>query len=161
MMSDHEHPSTSGDKVVRVERVIHADAESIFALLADPNRHQDFDGSGTVRAARSDAPERLTLGSRFGMNMRLGVPYRMTNEVVEFDEGRLIGWRHVGGHVWRYRLEPVDGETGPATRVVEEFDWSTNRAPLMLKVMRAIPKNERAMRATLERLAALVEPAGA
>jgi uncharacterized protein YndB with AHSA1/START domain len=164
-MSDTEPPSETGsaagaDKVVRVERVIAASPEAIFAVLADPNRHQDFDGSGTVRAARSDAPERLTLGSRFGMNMRLGVPYRTTNEVVEFDEGRLIGWRHVGGHVWRYRLEAVEGAEPPATLVVEEFDWSTNRAPLMLKVMKAIPKNEKAMRATLERLASLVEPAG-
>jgi hypothetical protein len=62
--------------------------------------------------------------------------------------------------VWRYRLEAVEGAEPPATLVVEEFDWSTNRAPLMLKVMKAIPKNEKAMRATLERLASLVEPAG-
>jgi uncharacterized protein YndB with AHSA1/START domain len=136
------------DKVVRVSRVIPAEPQAIFDLLADPRRHADIDGSGSVKAARVNAPERLTLGSRFGMDMRLGVPYRITNEVVEFDEGRLIGWRHFGGHVWRYRLEPTEG----GTLVTEEFDWSTNKAPLMLKLMKAQERNRVAMEATLQRL---------
>jgi uncharacterized protein YndB with AHSA1/START domain len=142
-MSDH--------KIVRVSRVIPAEAQAIFDVLADPHRHADFDGSGTVKAARVNAPERLTLGSRFGMDMRLGVPYRITNEVVEFDEGCLIGWRHFGGHVWRYRLEPTEG----GTLVTEEFDWNTNKSPLMLKVMKAPQRNKVAMEATLARLEAM------
>jgi uncharacterized protein YndB with AHSA1/START domain len=100
------------EKVVRVERTIAAPAEVIFEILADPSQHSVIDGSGSVKGARGDAPARLALGTRFGMDMRIGLPYRMTNEVVEFEEGRLIGWRHVGGHVWRYRLEPADEEPG-------------------------------------------------
>lgn len=138
----------SDNKIVRVSRVVPAEAQAIFDVLADPRRHCEFDGSGTVKAARVSAPERLTLGSRFGMNMRLGVPYRITNEVVEFDEARLIGWRHFGGHVWRYRLEPTEG----GTLVTEEFDWSTNKSPLVLKAMKAPQRNKVAMEATLERL---------
>lgn len=135
-------------KIVRVTRVIPAEAQAIFDVLADPRRHCEFDGSGTVKAARVNAPDRLTLGSKFGMDMRIGVPYRITNEVVEFDEARLIGWRHFGGHVWRYRLEPTEG----GTLVTEEFDWNTNKSPLMLKVMKAPQRNKVAMEATLQRL---------
>lgn len=29
----------------------------------------------------------------------------------EFDEDRLIAWRHFAGHRWRYELEPVDRAT--------------------------------------------------
>ena len=40
------------DDTVSVERVIPAPAEKIFDLLADPARHRDIDGSGTVRDAK-------------------------------------------------------------------------------------------------------------
>ena len=92
----------------------------------------------------------LTLGARFGMDMRLGpIPYRMNNTVVEFEEARLIGWRHFGGHVWRYLLTPVDG----GTMVTEQFDYSHNRANWLLRAMNAISNNEVAMRKTLLNLA--------
>jgi hypothetical protein len=138
----------SDEKIVKVSRVIPAEPQAIFDLLADPRRHADIDGSGSVKAARMNAPERLTLGSKFGMDMRLGVPYRITNEVVEFDEATLIGWRHFGGHIWRYRLEAVEG----GTLVTEEFDWSTNKSPLLLKAIKAPQRNKVAMEATLERM---------
>lgn len=140
----HDH-----GKVVSRSTVVPASADKIFDLLADARRHREFDGSGTVREAFVDAPERLALGSKFGMKMRIVVPYSMTNTVVEFEEGRRIAWRHLGGHVWRYVLEPVEG----GTRVTEEFDWSTNRAPLMLKVMNAQKNNATAIDKTLTRLA--------
>ena len=114
--------------VVSVERVINAPPEVIFALLADPSRHQDFDGSGTVRDAKSGS-ERLALGSTFGMSMKMGIPYSMVNEVIDFEENRRIAWQtrgggaigsKVGGRIWRYELEPVDG----GTRVRESWDVS-------------------------------------
>jgi hypothetical protein len=138
-------------KVVSRSTVVPASADKIFDVLADARRHREFDGSGSVRDAFVNAPERLSLGAKFGMKMRIVVPYSMTNTVVEFEEGRRIGWRHVGGHVWRYILEPVDG----GTKVTEEFDWSTNRAPLMLKVMNAQKNNAVAIDKTLGRLAAM------
>jgi uncharacterized protein YndB with AHSA1/START domain len=127
-----------------------APAEAIFELLSDPSAHQLFDGSGSVRGASTTTPERLTLGSKFGMRMRIGVPYRITNEVVEFDEPRLIAWRHLGGHVWRYVLEPSDG----GTTVTEEFDWRPARSALALRAMRAPTRNRESIEATLDRLAA-------
>lgn len=136
-------------KVVSRTREIKAPAQTIFDLLADPRRHHEIDGSGSVQAAQMNAPDRLSLGAKFGMNMKIGLPYRITNTVVEFDEGRQIGWRHFGGHVWRYILEPT--ETG--TKVTEQFDWTNNRSPLMLKVMNAIENNAKSMEKTLENLA--------
>ena len=136
------------DKVVSRETVVPSPPGAIFDLLADPRRHCEIDGSGSVRQSEIDAPERLSLGARFGMKMRIVVPYRITNEVVEFEEGRRIAWRHFGGHVWRYILEPVAG----GTKVTEQFDWTNNRSPLMLRVMRAQENNAKSIERTLENL---------
>lgn len=136
------------DKVVARSTVVPAPPGEIFEILADPRRHGEIDGSGSVRDAFIDAPERLFLGAQFGMRMKIVVPYSMKNTVVEFEENRRIAWRHLGGHVWRYVLEPVEG----GTRVTEEFDWSTNRAPLMLAVMRAKQNNATAIEKTLGNL---------
>jgi len=141
------------DVVISRSRVIAAPADKIFDLLADPAAHARFDGSGTVRAARGN-PGRLSLGARFGMDMRHGVPYRVTNEVVEFEEGRRIAWRHAGGHIWRYELEPV-GE-GAETRVTETFDGRPSKSALALKVTGVERKHPKAIEATLERLDRLV-----
>ncbi len=143
----------SSPRVVSVERRIDAPPEAIFDLLADPAAHSRFDGSGTVVEARGENPDRLHLGARFGMNMRFGVPYRISNEVVEFEENRLIAWRHFGHHVWRYRLEPVDG----GTLVTESFDWSVARFPPLYEWVGYPAKHEVNIAATLERLAELVE----
>jgi hypothetical protein len=97
---------------VSVDRVIAAPPEKIFELLADPASHQKIDGSGTVREAKGDGPTRLSLGSTFGMSMKIGLPYSMVSTVVEFDENRCIAWqskppssfgaRFGGGRIWRY-----------------------------------------------------------
>jgi uncharacterized protein YndB with AHSA1/START domain len=141
-------PHDSSAEVVFAERVIAAAPQQVFDLLADPRMHKVFDGSGTVRDPHGKYAARLTLGAKFGMNMRIVLPYRMTNTVVEFEEGRRIGWRHVGGHVWRYVLTPE----GNGTRLREEFDYSTNRARPMLKVMNAIERNEQAILTTLDNI---------
>ena len=141
------------ERVVSVSRVIKASPEAIFDVLADPARHGEIDGSGMVQNVRGES-KRLELGSTFGMDMKLGpLPYRISNKVVEFDEGRLIAWAHFGGHRWRYELEPVDG----GTKVTESFDWSTARIPKAIELM-GYPKQHPAnMEATLERLATLLE----
>lgn len=139
------------NRVERVSKVVAATPEQVFELLADPSKHSTFDGSGSVRASADVAPERLTLGSKFGMKMKIGLPYRITNEVVEFDEPHLIAWRHFGGHIWRYRLEAVEG----GTLVTEEFDWRHAKFPPMLQVTKAPARNRAAMEATLERLSTL------
>lgn len=135
-------------EIVSVDQIVHASPEAIFDLLADPRQHPVFDGSGTVRKTQGVTPHRLSLGAKFGMDMKLGIPYKITNEVVEFAEGKQIAWRHFGGHVWRYILEPVDG----GTKVTEQFDYANSRSKLFLKVTGAIAKNEKAMNNTLKNL---------
>lgn len=131
-------------------RIVSAPAAAVFDLLADPSNHPLIDGSGTVKGTRSEAPMRLTLGTTFGMKMKLGVPYPIENTVVEFEENRLIAWRHMGGHRWRYELEPVDD----GTKVTETFDWSTSKAPFALELARAPQRNTKSIEKTLDRLAA-------
>jgi uncharacterized protein YndB with AHSA1/START domain len=149
----------SGD-VVSVERVIPAPASAIFELLAHPDRHRDIDGSGTVRDPRG-ASERLQLGSRFGMSMVMGLPYAMESTVIEFEEDRRLAWqtrgptiigRLVGGRIWRYELEPVDG----GTLVRESWDISQESPltkPMVKRGAKATAKN---MAATLERIEQLL-----
>jgi len=142
----------SSSRTVSVSRVISADPAAIFAVLADASKHPLIDGSGSVQSARDAEPEPLRLGTRFGMEMKIVVPYRITNEVVEFEQDRLIAWRHFGGHRWRYELEPVDG----GTEVTETFDWSTARIPQAIELAGYPRKHPPAMERTLARLDALV-----
>lgn len=137
--------------------IIEATPEAIFEVLADPRRHGDFDGSDTVKSARSKAPKRLSLGSRFAMNMRLGVPYLISNKVVEFEENRLLTWQHFGRHRWRYELEPIEGAEPPATRVTETFDWSTALRPGFIEKVGYPKTHAKNIAATLSRLKALLE----
>ena len=69
--------------------------DKIFDLLADPARHRDIDGSGTVRDSK-DSPQRLSLGATFGMSMKVDVSYSMSNTVIEFEENRRIAWQTRG-----------------------------------------------------------------
>jgi hypothetical protein len=140
------------DRRISATRVVHTDPQPIFDLLADPVRHRDFDGSGTVREARQGGPARLSLGARFGMSMKFGAPYKITNTVVVFDEPRHIAWRHVGKHEWHYRLTPVED----GTEVTETFDYSMlpGYRAKMLELMGYPKRNRAAIEATLDRLAA-------
>lgn len=149
-----EQQTPNDDRVESRTKFVAAPPQAIFDLLADPAAHSSFDGSGTVQSARDDRPERLQLGSKFGMKMRFGVPYRITSTVVEFDEPNLIAWCHLGRHVWRYRLRAVDG----GTEVTEEFDWGAGISPKALDLAGYPERNGKAIEATLQNLADLFEP---
>jgi len=143
-------------RVVSESITVAAPPEVVFAIVADPRQHARIDGSGTVLESVS-GPERLSQGAQFGMSMRIGLPYRITNRVVEFDEGRLIAWRHLGGHRWRYELEPVEG----GTRVTESFDYSHYPAlkAAAIDALGLPARNRRGIRETLTRLKAAAEQA--
>ena len=151
----------SEDKdIVSAERLIPAPPEAIFELLAHPDRHKDIDGSGTVQGAKGTT-ERLKLGSTFGMSMKMGVPYSMSNKVIEFEENRRIAWQtrrggkigsKVGGRIWRYELEPVDG----GTRVRESRDISEESPLTKWMVPRGGGHTRKDLETTLERIEKLV-----
>jgi uncharacterized protein YndB with AHSA1/START domain len=133
--------------------VINAPIQQVFDIIADPYRHAEFDGSGTVKKALS-GPHRLSEGTKFGMDMKMGLRYRMKNTVVEYSEPNLIAWCHPGHHRWRYELTAIDENT---TEVTETFDGSTARFPPALKAMNAYENNQKAILKTLVRLKELAE----
>jgi hypothetical protein len=140
------------DKIISGSRLIPARASEIFAVLSDASQHSSFDGSDTVQDARSDGRVPLALGTKFAMNMKVSfLPYKITNEVVEFDKDRQIGWRHFGGHIWRYELEPADG----GTLVTESFDYADALLPRIYQWFGYIESHPESIRATLERLEGL------
>jgi uncharacterized protein YndB with AHSA1/START domain len=147
---------TDAQDVVTVERVIPAPPEKIFELLADAKRHREIDGSGTVVAAKGD-PEPLQLGSKFGMAMKMGLPYSMVSTVVEFEPNRRIAWqthgptpigKYVAGRTWRYEIEPVAG----GSLVRESWDISTESAVTRPLVRRGADHTRKNMEATLARI---------
>lgn len=108
-------PNTASARIV-----IEASAEKIFDLIANPQSHHMFDGSGTVKNAVS-GPERLFLGATFSMSMKVKVPYRIKNTVVAFEESKKISWCHLMKWTWTYELQDLGNG---ATQVTESFDAS-------------------------------------
>ena len=115
-----------------VTRTIAATPAQIFAVLADPSRHQDTEPGDWVRDAVDTAPI-TTTGQMFAMNMfheQAGGHYVMHNLVTVFDKDRAIGWvpgrlddagnHSPGGWLWRYDLTP----NGDQTDVSLTYDWS-------------------------------------
>ena len=127
---------TAETEPVEVSRRIEAPAAFIFEILANPQRHMDFDGSDMLRGAVIDRPI-SGVGDTFTMKMhRLGRDYLMLNYVVEFEPDRRIFWEPAPGDVatagddpskvgipagyrWGYIFTP-DGDN--ATVVTEVFD---------------------------------------
>ena len=97
-----------------------APAAELFAIMADPRRHHELDGSGTVRDNVS-GPAKLVAGAKFSTKMRMfGVPYRITSTVTALKPDELIEWRHPFGHHWRWEFESL---SPTRTRVTETFDY--------------------------------------
>ncbi len=156
------HPGAM--RTVVVHKDVAAPPAALFALLTDPHRHADLDGSGMLRG-RPEGPRPLALGDRFSMGMRQGgIPYRSVNTVVEYETDRLLAWetwgelagrRLVGGQRWRYGLQPL--ESG-GTRVTHTYDWRGARFPRLVVELPGYPaRMGPAMTRTLSRLAAYAE----
>ncbi|MFP5072779.1 SRPBCC family protein [Pseudonocardia nantongensis] len=120
-----------------VTRTVQATPQQLFALLADPARHQEIDGAGMLRGAEG-ASSISGVGDEFVMNMHndaLG-DYRMKNTITAYEQDRKIGWApalhpidgytdklgdtRAEGHTYTWKLEPEGG----GTRVTQIYDWS-------------------------------------
>jgi Polyketide cyclase / dehydrase and lipid transport len=102
----------------RVE--VAAPAAELYALAADPRRHAELDGSGTVRD-NIEMPPQLVVGSKFSTKMKMyGVPYRITSTVTALKPNELVEWRHPVGHRWRWEFEALSPNL---TQVTETFDY--------------------------------------
>jgi hypothetical protein len=147
---------------MEVQRAVPASAAEIFAVLTDPRGHVAIDSSGMLMAASGDAVTKV--GDTFVVHMDreslndfpLGL-YDVTVEIVAFEPDREIAWTIAGkfdiGHVYGYRLEPID----EGTLVTSYYDWSTiSQKWRDAKIFPVIP--ESALRATLGILARTVAP---
>jgi hypothetical protein len=118
------------DDTVSATTEVDAPPGAVFDFLRRPANHSIISGDRSVQGATT-GPELLSMGDKFGMSMKVGVPYRIRSKVVEFDQDRVIAWCHWGRHRWRWTLEPAaDGKT----RVTETFDLSTAVFPPALRV---------------------------
>jgi uncharacterized protein YndB with AHSA1/START domain len=90
---------------IKVSRRIEAAADRIFAILADPQRHTDLDGSshftGDAKMLQGAVSNDIItgVGDVFIMKMHFeGVgDYVMQNHVVEYEPNRRIGWEPAPG----------------------------------------------------------------
>lgn len=145
--------NTGNPKVKSASIEIAATPAKIFEILANPKQHQMIDGSNSIKGVNW-GPARLSLGAKFGMRMKIGINYRITNTVIEFQENSLIAWRHLGRWVWRYEIQPI---TKDLTRVVESFDGRPSPFQFWLRSRGAYPYVEKAVAKTLVRLKQLAE----
>jgi len=143
-----------GEKSKTASTTIAAPPSVVFAILTDPRQHPRIDGSGTVRESLS-GHERLELDSEFGIQMKQGAGYKIKNRVVEFEQDKLIAWRHMGVHRWRYELTPTaDG----GTAVTETWDL-THYNPVMRAGLMAMfgKKTQKSLEQTMVKLKAAAE----
>lgn len=99
---------------------VNAPAAELFAMVADPRRHHELDGSGTVND-NIKAPAKLVAGAKFSTKMKMkGVPYWIVSVVTALKPDELVEWRHPFGHHWRWEFEAI---SPTVTRVTETFDY--------------------------------------
>jgi hypothetical protein len=117
---------------IEVQRTVPADPHQIFAVLTDPIGHVAIDSAGMLMDATGGTV--TAVGDEFVVHMdreALGDRplghYDVTVSITAFEADREIAWTIVGGiakppigHVYGYRLEPVDG----GTLVTSFYDWS-------------------------------------
>ena len=135
--------------------VIDAPAQQIFDLIADARCHPLFDGSATLQGSIS-GPVRLHLGAKFGMAMKIKLPYRITNTVVAFEEGKKISWCHLMKWTWSYDLEDLgDGRT-QVTEIFNARDipWFASK---WLDATGSLERNPKWMAKSLVKLKAICE----
>lgn len=143
-------------KVVRAEREVAAPAADVFGLIADPAKQPEWDGNDNLQEAAPD--QRVhEVGDVFVMTLTNGQD--RANEVVEFEEGRLIAWKPslVGepqlGHLWRWE---VIAEGDDRCRVIHTYDW-TGLVDDPKRQARARATTSDKLMASVERLAAVAE----
>lgn len=110
----------AGPRQVSRSVEVAAPAAELYAMAADPRRHHELDGSGTVRD-NITVPAKQAVGSKFSTKMKMyGLPYRITSTVTALKPNELVEWRHPVGHRWRWEFESLAPNL---TRVTETFDY--------------------------------------
>ncbi len=129
-MQEADTPAAAHVERIEVQRAIAAPAPEIIAVLCSPEGHVSIDASGMLQAASGEPV--AAVDDTFVVHMDrealndfpLGL-YDVTVRIATFEHDREIAWTIVGnldiGHVYGYRLAPIDG----GTMVTSYYDWST------------------------------------
>lgn len=149
---------------IEVQRAIAAEPSAIFDIVRSPEGHVAIDASGMLMS--STGSPAAAVGDEFVVHMDrealndfpLGL-YDVTVRIVTFEQDREIAWTIDGqiqppiGHVYGYRLEPIE----QGTMVTSYYDWS-DIDPVWRErdIFPIIP--ESALRATLGILARTAAP---
>ncbi|NVN48472.1 SRPBCC family protein [Mycolicibacterium hippocampi] len=140
----------AGPRTVSRSVQVGAPVAEIFAMVVDPHRHSDIDGSGTVRDIEVKGPHRLSEGDKFTVGMtQYGLPYKITSTATTIEENRVVEWQHPLGHRWRWELAEVSPGT---TKVTETFDYSTAKLPFMIELLGMQKQNAKGIESTLTSL---------
>ena len=151
---------------IEVDRAIAAEPGAIFEVLRSPDGHVQIDASGMLMSSTGEPAG--AVGDTFVVHMDrdslrdfdLG-EYDVTVVITEYEQDREIAWTIDGtiqppiGHVYGYRLEPIDG----GTKVISYYDWSNlheNYREMAADIFPVI--SETNLRATLGILARTVAP---
>lgn len=135
--------------------VVSRDPAAVFAVVADPARYPGF-FAGLTRW-KPVSRRRRGPGARFRVLMKVGaIEAGGVVRVVDWDEGRKIGWRSASGIDQRgaWKLRPVT--SGTEVRLEIDYDLSGGPVGWMVErmVARVVARN---MLATLRALRRLLE----
>ena len=150
---------------LEVDRTIAAEPAAIFEVLRSPSGQVAIDASGMLMSAEGEPA--TAVGDRFVVHMDrdslrdfdLG-EYDVTVVIETFEPNTEIAWTIDGvmqppmGHVYGYRLEPIDG----GTHVTSYYDWSNLHEQYAGFADRFPIISEASLRATLGILARTVAP---
>jgi hypothetical protein len=129
-MSDETPAVDETVERMEVARTIPEVPERIFALLSDPKGHVTIDCSGMLIDSTGEPATKV--GDEFVIHMDREAlndfpmgRYDVTVHITTFVPNREIAWTILGqlniGHIYGYRLEPVEN----GTQVTSYYDWST------------------------------------
>lgn len=149
---------------MEVQRAIAADPATIFAIVSSPEGHVAIDASGMLMSSTGDAA--TAVGDTFTVHMDrealndfpMGL-YDVEVHITTFEQDVEVAWTIKGqikpqiGHIYGYRLEPIEG----GTLVTSYYDWSEiDQQWKDAAIFPVIP--ESALRATLGILARTAAP---
>lgn len=143
----------TGSKQVSRRVVVNAPASELYALVANPHRHHELDGSGTV-GQNISGPEHVVQGDEFSTHMRqFGMNYRTTSTITQAETDRVIEWQLGIGQKWRWEFESLDENT---TQVTETWDIREipGVAALAFRIGGLYGRNGKGIEETLRRLQA-------
>jgi uncharacterized protein YndB with AHSA1/START domain len=141
---------------IQVSRIVEAPVERVFALIADPDRHPDLDGTGTLRASRTHTVI-TEVGDVFIMDVHAHDIGRNQSQsvVTTHVRDRALGWapgpvdRDPFGHTFTFTLEPNGDDQ---TLVTLTYDWSAVTDEQLLPMMPRVSRED--LTSSLDKLAA-------